>query len=427
MRILDAAREAEQVLALLARDVFSGSEQHAREAQAIVADVGARGDEALIELTRKFDAPGFSAEQLRVRFEELEASLILADDEFLEAVELAVENLSDFHQRQLRQNWFAPRAAGGFVGQRFLPMERVGVYVPGGQAVLPSTLLHVCIPALVAGVEEIVVCTPPRPDGKCDLHLLAAAATIGLDEVYLVGGAQAIAALAYGTETIAKVDFVAGPGNPWVNHAKRLVYGVVGIDSLAGPSEILIIADDTAHPVQVAADLLSQAEHSVDARAILLTPSASLAERCAAEVDRQLAELDSANARRALAEAGGIVVTGDLDEACRLADLCAPEHLELLVAEPLRLLGAIRHAGAIFLGDSSPEPLGDYVAGPSHVLPTGGTARFASPIGVETFLRRSSLISYSREALAEEAEAIVTLARVEGLEAHARSVESRLD
>ncbi|NUQ02086.1 MAG: histidinol dehydrogenase, partial [Armatimonadetes bacterium] len=325
------------------------------------------------------------------------------------------------------QDWFASRPGGGWVGQRFTPIDRVGVYVPGGNAVLPSTLLHVCVPAQVAGVRELAVCTPPRRDGSGEVHLLAAAAEIGLDEVYLCGGAQAIAALAYGTATIPRVDLIAGPGNPWVNHAKRLVFGVVGIDSLAGPSEVLVVADETAHPLQVAADLLSQAEHSIDARAILLTPSRSLAARCAAEVDRQLAALDSRLAEQAIDQVGGIVITRDLNEACELANLCAPEHLELLVAEPMRLLDQIRHAGAIFLGDSSPEPLGDYVAGPSHVLPTGGTARYASPLGVDTFLKRSSLIAYSRATLAAEAESIVTLARAEGLEAHARSVEARLD
>jgi histidinol dehydrogenase len=428
MRILDAVTQRDAVEALLRRDVFSGTHEHAQAAEAILTDVRGRGDAALLDYTRRFDAPDMQADQLRAGRDVLEAALAQVSDEFLAAVDRAVANLRDFHERQLRQDWFAPRPGGGWVGQRFTPLDRVGVYVPGGQAVLPSTLLHTAVPAQVAGVGEIVVCTPPRRDGTGEVHLLAAAAVIGMDAVYLVGGAQAVAAMAYGTATVPKVDLIAGPGNPYVNHAKRLVYGLVGIDSLAGPSEILIVADDTAHPYQAAADLLSQAEHSGDARAILLTPSKSLAERVSAEVERQVAELPTRdNARAALDAVGGIVLTRDLDQACELIDLCAPEHLELLVAEPMALLSGIRHAGAVFLGPWSPEPLGDYVAGPSHVLPTGGTARFASPIGVDTFIKRTSLIAYGGATLTAEAEAIVTLARAEGLEAHARSVEARLD
>jgi len=427
MQILDAVRDADAVRALLARDPFAGTGEHAQQAAAIVEDVRHRGDAAVVELTRKHDAPEFRLDQLKIAPEALRQAEQAVSDEFRDAVALAIHNLRDFHERQLRQDWFASRPGGGWVGQRTTPIERVGVYVPGGQAVLPSTLLHVCVPALVAGAKSLAVCTPPRRDGSGEVHLLAAAAQLGIDEIYLVGGAQAISAMAYGTDTIPKVDLIAGPGNPWVNHAKRLVYGVVGIDSLAGPSEILIVADEDAYPLQIAADLLSQAEHSVDARAILLTPSRSLAERVAEQVDQQLAALENAVANQAIDAVGGIVVTPSIDAACELVNLCAPEHLELLVAEPMGLLEQIRHAGAIFLGPHSPEPLGDYVAGPSHVLPTAGTARFASPIGVETFIKRSSLIAYGRETLAEEAQAICTLARAEGLEAHARSIEARLD
>lgn len=427
MRILDAVRDADAVRALLARDPFAGTGEHAAQAAAIVEDVRLRGDQAVLEHTRRLDAPDFRLAQLKVSAEALAQACPPQAEAFRDAVALAIRNLRDFHQRQLRQDWFAARPGGGWVGQRTTPIERVGVYVPGGQAVLPSTLLHVCVPALVAGVKSLVVCTPPRRDGSGEVHLLAAAAQLGLDELYLVGGAQAIAAMAYGTDTIPQVDLIAGPGNPWVNHAKRLVYGVVGIDSLAGPSEILIVADDEAYPLQIAADLLSQAEHSVDARALLLTPSRSLAERVAAEVDKQLAALGNPVAHQAIEAVGGIVVTPSLDAACELVNLCAPEHLELLVANPMGLLPQLRHAGAIFLGPHSPEPLGDYVAGPSHVLPTAGTARFASPIGVETFLKRSSLIAYGQATLAAEAEAICHLARAEGLEAHARSIEARLD
>jgi histidinol dehydrogenase len=427
MKILSARDEPAAVEALLRRDVFSGTAEHARIAADILADVQARGDAALVDYTRRFDAPDMTAALLRVPPEAFAAARAAVSPGFLAAVELAAANLRDFHARQLRQDWFCPRP-GGWVGQRYTPLDRVGLYVPGGQAVLPSTLLHTAVPAQVAGVAQIAVCTPPRRDASGEIHVLAAAAVLGLDEVYLVGGAQAVAAMACGTATIPRVDLIAGPGNPYVNHAKRLVYGLVGIDSLAGPSEIVIVADAGAAPAQVAADMLSQAEHSADARAILLTTSRALADAVGVELDRQLTSLPTAaNARAALEAVGGMVLVADLDQACALVNQCAPEHLELLVGEPMGLLSNIRHAGAIFLGENSPEPLGDYVAGPSHVLPTGGTARFASPLGVETFVKRSSLIAYGRETLAAEAEAILTLARAEGLEAHARSVEARLD
>lgn len=428
MRRFHAGREAEAVAALLRRDPFVGTEEQAEAAARIVADVRARGDAAVLEYTRRFDAPEMALAQLRVSDTELESARAGVDRKFLLALGTAAENLRDFHQRMVRQDWLHTRPGGGWVGQRFTPVDRAGIYVPGGQAALPSSLLHCCLPAQVAGVRELAVCTPPRRDGSGEPHILAAASFIGVNEVYLIGGAQAIAALAYGTDTVKAVDLIAGPGSPYVNHAKRLLFGTVGIDSLAGPSEILIVADETAHPLQVAADLLSQAEHSADARAILLTPSAALAERVAAEVARQLDGLPTAGRARAALEAvGGIVVCDDLAQAVALVNQCAPEHLELLVAEPMRLLADIRHAGAIFLGAHSPEPLGDYVAGPSHVLPTGGTARFSSPLGVDTFLKRSSLIAYSPALLASEAEAIVSFARAEGLEAHARSIEARVD
>lgn len=428
MRILDAGRQPDEVDALLRRDPFVGTAEQAAAAEAIVADVKARGDEAVLESTRRFDAPDMRLEQLRVSDAELTAARAAVDRRYLLALGTAAGNLRDFHQRQLRQDWFAARPGGGWVGQRFVPLDRVGVYVPGGQTILPSSLLHACVPAQVAGVPSIAVCTPPRRDGSGDPRILAAASFLGLNEVYLIGGAQAIAALAFGTATVAAVDLIAGPGSPYVNHAKRLLFGIVGVDSLAGPSEILILADDSAYPAQVAADLLSQAEHSPDARAILLTCSRSLAERVRAELARQLATLPTgATAARALEAAGGIVLCADLDEALERINHCAPEHLELLVAQPMELLGAIRHAGAIFLGPDSPEPLGDYCAGPSHVLPTGGTARFSSPLSVDTFVKRTSLIAYGRASLRAEAEAICTFARAEGLEAHARSIEARLD
>lgn len=426
MRLLSATAQPDEVAQLLRRDVFSGTAEHARVAAEILAAVQQHGDTALLDYTQRFDSPALTLDRLRVSPAQLAAARAAVAPEFVAAVELAAANLRDFHARQLQQDWFATRPGGGWVGQRFTPVDRVGVYVPGGRAVLPSTLLHCCVPAQVAGVRSLAVTTPPRPDGSGEVHLLAAAALIGIDELYLVGGAQAIGALAYGTATIPRVDLICGPGNPYVNHAKRLVYGFVGIDSLAGPSEVVVIADESADARRIAADLLSQAEHSPDARAILLTTSEPLARRVQAELDAQVATLPTGEtARAALAAVGGLVVVDDLAQACELSNLCAPEHLELLVAEPLGLLGSLRHAGAIFLGDSSPEPLGDYVAGPSHVLPTGGTARFASPLSVETFVKRSSLIAYGAATLAAEASAITTLARAEGLEAHARSIEVR--
>ncbi len=427
MRIISAVEQPAAVDALLRRDVFSGTHHHAQAAAEILAAVAARGDDALLDYTRRFDAPEMTLEQMVVREDQLAAACDAVSPEFRDAVLLAADNLEEFHQRQARQDWFAARPGGGWVGQRITPVDSAGVYVPGGQAVLPSTLLHVCVPAQVAGVSRLAVCCPPRRDGSGEVHLLAAARLIGIEEVYLVGGAQAIGALAYGTATIPRVDVIAGPGNSYVNHAKRLVFGLVGIDSLAGPSEILIVADQNAGAQQIAADMLSQAEHSADARSIVLTDSATLAEAVVAELERQLAVLPRGEvARAALDAVGGIVLVRDLEQACELVNVCAPEHLELLVADPMGLLPSIRHAGAIFLGPNSPEPLGDYVAGPSHVLPTGGTARFASPIGLETFVKRSSLIAYGAETLRAEAAAITTLARAEGLEAHARSVEARL-
>jgi histidinol dehydrogenase len=320
---------------------------------------------------------------------------------------------------------------GVILGQRYLAVEAVGLYVPGGvggTTPLVSTFLMNAIPALVAGVERLVVCTPPRKDRTVNPYLLAAVAELGIKEVYKVGGAQAIGALAYGTPTIKRVDKIVGPGNAYVTAAKRQVYGYVGIDTLAGPSEILIVADRTANPRWVAADLLSQAEHGPrdEAGAILLTPERQLVEQVAREVEAQLPTLGRANiAQQSLEKSGALIVTANLEEAIQLANFCAPEHLELYVNEPFSWLGKIRHAGAVFIGPYSPEPIGDYVAGTNHVLPTNGLARFASALSVDDFLKKSSLISYTREGLAKNGPAAIRLARVEGLEAHARSVEQR--
>ena len=424
MRVIDAVEQPSAVAELLRRDPFVGFEHHAEAAAKVVADVRQRGDAAVIEIGRQFDCPTLTAAKLKVPASAFENALAEVAPAFKTAAETAIANLRDFHQRQVRQDWIASRP-GGWVGQRTTPFDRVGLYIPGGAAVLCSTLLHLAVPAQVAGVRDLLVCTPARADGSAEKHLLACAALLEVDQLYLAGGAAAIAAMAMGTATIPKVDFIAGPGSPFVNHAKRLVFGLVGIDSLAGASEILIVADDSASPKQVAADLLSQAEHP-DGRAVLLTPSAALARDVEREVAKQLAGLPTKPiAQVSLEKYGAIVHTKDLAQAIELCNEYAPEHLELLLSDPMSWLDRVRNAGAIFLGAYSPEPLGDYLAGPSHVLPTDGTARFASPVGVDTFRKRSSLIAYGRETLAAEAASIATFARAEGLEAHARSIEAR--
>lgn len=397
--------------------------------QEILKQVRECGDETVLEFTRRFDGVELSAEHLRVREEEFQTAYQEVDPEFIRALKTAKDNIQSFHQRQLPQSWMTFEDQGILLGQRYVPVEKVGLYVPGGvggTTPLVSTFLMNAIPALVAGVERLVVCTPPRKDRSVNPHLLVAAAEIGVKEVYKVGGAQAIGALAYGTATVPRVDKIVGPGNAYVTAAKRQVYGYVGLDTLAGPSEIAIIADSSAKPDWLAADLLSQAEHDVEAGAILLTPDPRLAEEVAKELERQLTTLTRTEiAQRSLDKSGGIVVTKDLDEAVELANFCAPEHLELYVAEPFAWVGKIRHAGAVFMGPYSPEPIGDYVAGTNHVLPTNGLARFASALSVDDFLKKTSLISYTREGLDKYGPAAVKLARVEGLEAHARSVERR--
>lgn len=415
--------------ALFQRSIFAGTEEAARVALEIVEAVRQEGDEAVLRYARRFDCPTLTVEQFRVTPEEMEEAERAVEPRFRSALEKAIENLTDFHRRQVRQSWMEVRPNGAIVGQRFLPLERVGLYMPGGSAPLPSSILALGVPARVAGVKELVLCTPCGPDGRMkNPHTLVAARALGIEEVYRIGGAQAIAAMAFGTQTIRRVDKVCGPGNPYVLHAKRLVYGYVGIDSLAGPTEVLVVADETARPEHVAADLLAQAEHAPEARPLCITTSLDLAEAVRQEVERQLAALPRAPiAREALRRGGAILVVESLEEAAEWVNRMAPEHLELLVASPWPWLAHIRHAGAIFLGEDSPEPVGDYIAGPSHVLPTGGTARFASPVTVDDFLKTSSLIAYSRRALQEEAEAIVALAEVEGLTAHAEAVRKRLE
>jgi histidinol dehydrogenase len=394
---------------------------------AILREVRDRGDAALLEHTARLD--GFdagSAAGLRVGAEALAAAAEAVDPALLASLRRAADNVRRFHEKQREHGFLEVEADGTLLGQRVAPLRRVGIYVPGGRAAYPSSVLMNAIPAAVAGVDSIVMATP-APGGEVLPVVLAAAHVAGVAEVLRIGGAQAVGALAFGTETIERVDKIVGPGNKWVAEAKRQVFGVVDIDMVAGPSEILVIADAAADPVHVAADLIGQAEHDPDAIAWLVTPSAELAARVPAELTRLLERNPRRDVARAALEANGlIVVVGSLEEAAAVADLRAPEHLELLVADPLPLAGRIRNAGAIFLGASSPEPVGDYFAGPNHVLPTGGSARFASPLGVYDFVRRTSLIGLSPERLRRDAEDVIRLAESEGLFGHAEAVRVRL-
>ena len=394
-------------------------------ARAILESVRTRGDAALFEQTERFDGVRLDAGSVRVVPAQVrEASSALAPAS-LEALRTAASRIRAFHLRQLRASWFSEED-GAIVGQLTRPLERVGIYVPGGTAAYPSTVLMNAIPAAIAGVPEIVMCTPARRDGTVAPAVLAAADLAGVHAIFKVGGVQAVGAMAYGTASIPRVDKIVGPGNVYVAAAKRLVFGQVGIDMIAGPTEVLVIADEQARAAWAAADLLSQAEHDPLSSALLLTPSRKLAEEIADEVKRQVVLLP----RRAIAEAsldgyGAAIIVKDLDEAVELANQMAPEHLELLVEDPWRLLPRLKHAGAIFMGGASPEVVGDYLAGPNHVLPTGGTARFASPLSVDDFQRRTSLIAFSQERLEALAPAMAELARLEGLEAHARAAEIR--
>lgn len=410
---------------LMQRRTFG--DELAAQVEEIISAVRAEGDRALCRFTREFDGVELTPGELKVSREELKAAYRQVDEDFLSALTLAKENITAFHQKQLLNSWIDVEKQGVIRGQLVRPLNRVGIYVPGGRAAYPSSALMNALPAVVAGVPEIVMVTPPGPDGKINPSTLVAAGEAGVTEIYKVGGAQAIAALAYGTESIKPVDKITGPGNIFVTLAKRSVFGQVDIDMLAGPSEVAIVADETADPVYVAADLLAQAEHDPFATAILLTPSAILAEAVKKELAVQLSSLPRKEiASRALAAHGGIVITRDLDEAIALVNKFAPEHCELLVAEPFPWLSRVENAGVIFLGAYSPEPVGDYLAGPNHILPTGGTARWASGLEVADFLKRSNVLAYSREALVQTGRQIMKLARTEGLEAHARAIEVRL-
>ena len=394
----------------------------------IIAQVREKGDEAVFALTSKFDHCEITTDTLKVTKEEIEEAYAQAGSDFVDVMQKSAENIRLFHEKQLRSSWFDPRPDGTILGMKMLPIATAGVYVHGGKAAYPSSVLMNVIPAKVAGVERIIMLTPPGADGKVNPGTLAAANIAGVDEIYKAGGAQAIAAMAFGTESIPKVDKITGPGNIFVALAKKACFGYVSIDSIAGPSEILVIADETANPRYVAADLLSQAEHDELASAILITTSESTAAKVSEEIDGFLSSLSRSDTiRKSLDNYGYILITDSLDSAIDTANEIASEHLEILTKDPYSVMTKIRNAGAIFLGEYSSEPLGDYFAGPNHVLPTNGTAKFFSPLNVDDFMKKTSIISYSREALEKVHKDIELFAEREGLTAHANSIKVRFE
>lgn len=394
---------------------------------AVVRDVRSRGDEALLEYTARFDGVTLTPQTVRAERTLIDELAAQVDDELLAAMREAIGNIRRYHEHQLARNWEIETGNGVRLGQRVTPLEIVGLYVPGGSAAYPSTVMMNAIPAQVAGVERIVVATPPAQFAKNPV-IAAVLKELGLFEVYLIGGAQAVAALAYGTASVPRVDKIVGPGNQYVAAAKKLVYGDVDIDSIAGPSEIVVVADDTARPDYVAADLLSQAEHSDEAAAILITPSEAFALAVREELARQTASLPRREiVKKSLADFGALIVVESIDAACALANRLAPEHVEVITADSERDAARIRHAGAIFIGAYSPESVGDYFAGTNHVLPTGGTARFSSALGVYDFQKRTSIIRYTREEMLRTAASIERLALAEGFDAHARAATIRME
>ncbi|MBN6885345.1 histidinol dehydrogenase [Cytobacillus horneckiae] len=421
MKILQANEQTS-----IKRSVDNGTEEQRKIVQKIIEDVRKGGDDAVKSYTEKFD--GVQLQELKVKNEEIAEAYGQLDDSTITILQEAAENIRSFHEKQLRPSWMTTEENGSMLGQKMTPLDSVGLYVPGGKAAYPSSVLMNVIPAKVAGVKRIVITSPPdKHTCKIPPAVLVAADIAGAKEIYKVGGAQAIAALAYGTQSIAPVDKITGPGNVYVALAKREVFGDVAIDMIAGPSEIAILADESAIAEEVAADLLSQAEHDEMASSVLVTPSRTVAEKVAEEVQRQLKTLPKYEiASQSIENFGAIYVTETIEEAVETVNNLAPEHLEILTKNPISLLGQIRHAGAIFIGRYSPEPVGDYFAGPNHVLPTNGTARFSSPLNVDDFQKKSSILYYSENALKDNGEKIAAFARLEGLEAHARSIETRL-
>lgn len=390
----------------------------------ILKGVKEGGDEAVREYTSRFD--GSVPKKIVIEKDEFQSYLDVVDEEFIGAITRAKENIYRFHQKQAQQSWLTTEENGVIMGQRIRGLNKVGIYVPGGTAAYPSSVLMNAVPAKIAGVKEIVMVTPPGSEGNPNPYIMAAAAIAGVDRVFLCGGAQAVAALAYGTEKISKVDKIVGPGNIFVATAKRLLYGVVDIDMVAGPSEILIVADKSAKPSFLAADLMSQAEHDKMASAILLTTSETIARATVKEIERQIKYLERQEIiERSLEDYGEIIVCENIEQAIKFANELAPEHLEMCVEEPLKYIGMIDNAGSVFLGNWSPEPLGDYYAGPNHVLPTSGTARFFSPLSVDSFIKKSSFIYYTQKELEKAKDDIINLAETEGLTAHANSIKVR--
>ncbi len=423
MKILRAGEVRPETLKTPPIEAHNAVEQ---AVDAIIADVRARGDQALIDLTERFD--GVRLESLKVTPDEIEDAWAMEDDAFKALLEGAAANIRAFHKKQVREGFVLTDTPGVVLGQKLIPLDKVGLYVPGGTASYPSSVLMNAIPPILAGVRELAIATPPGRDGKIAPAILSAARVAGVHTIYKIGGAQAVAALAYGTETLKRVDKIVGPGNAYVATAKRRVYGQVDIDMVAGPSEILVIADGKSNPVHVAADLLSQAEHDMLSSAILLTDDEILAKYVQLEVERQLEILPrQAIARKSVEDNGKIILVESLEEAVKIANDIAPEHLELCVDEPFALLGFVQNAGSVFLGRSAPEALGDYWAGLNHTLPTSGTARFSSPLSVDDFVKKTQFMYYTRDALREVKGAVAAFAMREGLTAHARSVLVRFE
>ena len=427
MKIIDAQQQ--DITAELKRIVNRGesaTEEVAVTVKEVVERVRKEGDPAVLEYTEKFDKVKLTLKDIRVSPEEIREAYTRVEQKKVDALKLAAQNIRAFHEKQKISSWVSQETDGVVLGQLARPIRSAGVYVPGGKACYPSSVLMNVIPATVAGVEQLIMCSP-APGGHLNPYILVAADIAGVSEIYKIGGAQAIAAMAYGTATIPKVDKIVGPGNIYVATAKRYVFGQVDIDMIAGPSEILVIADGSANPAFVASDLLSQAEHDELASSILIATSRELAESVNAEVERQLANLSRKEiARKAIDRFGVIVIVADLREAADISNTIAPEHLELAVEKPFDLLALIQNAGAIFLGHYTPEPVGDYIAGPNHVLPTGGTARFFSPLSTDSFMKKSSLIFYTKDGLDRVGEAVMQIADVEGLEAHGNTIRIRM-
>lgn len=392
----------------------------------IIENVAENGDKAVKEYTVKFD--GKAPEKVEITSDEIDSLIEKCDKDYLETIKKAAANIADFHKRQVQQSWLTTKNNGVMMGQRIRGLKRVGIYVPGGTAAYPSSVLMNAVPAKIAGVEEIIMCTPPQKDGTPNPNIIAAAKVAGVDRIFLMGGAQAVAALAYGTESVPKVDKIVGPGNIFVATAKKLLYGTVDIDMIAGPSEILIIADKSANPKFLAADLMSQAEHDRLASAILLTDCEELAKETETELEKQMTALSRKDIiRSSVDNFGAVIVCSDMSQAIEFANELAPEHLEVCCENPMEYVGKLDNASSVFLGNYSPEPLGDYFAGPNHVLPTSGTARFFSPLSVDSFVKKSSFIYYTEDALRKDAEDVVRFAETEGLTAHANSIKVRFD